>query len=91
MNYEIQKNVPIANRYASKAAIWPILKMEVGDSFLVPIKEYSPSRVHAILATTRIRNLGWAWTARMIKSEGGIRIWCIQKPDDKISPIKASK
>jgi hypothetical protein len=81
MSYEIQKNIPIGGKQRGGAHDWPLLKMEPGDSFLVPISEYSPCRVHQFLATVRSRNAGWAWTARLMKHENGMRVWCIQRPD----------
>jgi hypothetical protein len=79
---KIDKNIPpMAGRASSRDPIWPLLQMDVGDSILIPIKDYSPSRVHTILTTIRSVNTGWVWSARMVKADGGTRIWCLHKPD----------
>jgi hypothetical protein len=55
--------------------------MKVGDSFFVPIKEVRPHSVQATTYKFVRENKEFRFTTRIIRKEGGTRVWCTQSPN----------
>ena len=72
MSYLIEKNVPYSAVEISK---YPFAQMEVGDSFLVPIKDASPSCIRTSSAQFQRNHPGFRFSIRISKKEGGTRVW----------------
>ncbi len=74
-DYAIEKGVPIPPRNPSRkgATKYPFEKMEVGDSFFVPLmREFS--------AASRWCKDHPDWKLLVRKVEGGYRVWCMARP-----------
>lgn len=73
--YEIEKNVPLLEKAAGRKAKYPLASMEVGDSFVVPLK-YPKQRspVHSV-ASIFGKKHGRKFTTRRI--DNGVRVWRI--------------
>lgn len=73
----VEKNVPLPTPRAPRN-IYPFAKMEIGDSFLVPIlKEDMKTKRSRITAavTNGQKGTGHKFTSRYLEAEGGIRVW----------------
>lgn len=76
---EIEKNIPIPKAKTNRK--WPFVEMEVGDSVLIKIDEYSRSK-HQVIATTA-RNAGRTREPRMEfttrkQDNHSVRVWRIK-------------
>ena len=76
--YRIEKNIPIPGRV--KVAKFPLLKMDVGDSFVVTLKEAQSLR-SAIFTQHKKSNSKMKWITRTVTGRGRagkqIRVWRI--------------
>lgn len=76
---EIEKNIPIPKVKTNRR--WPFVEMEIGDSVLIKIDEYSRSK-HQIIATTarsagRTREPRMEFTTRK-QDDHSVRVWRIK-------------
>lgn len=76
---EIEKNIPIPKAKTNRK--WPFVEMEIGDSVLIEMDEYSRSK-HQIIATTA-RNAGRTREPRMEfatrkQDDHSVRVWRIE-------------
>ena len=81
MQYGIEKGIPAPTDgdYRGKRRLYPLHKMEMGDSFLVPIDDDKDVRKmsNSILGCgRRSRHLGKRFVVRTLKN--GIRCWRIK-------------
>ena len=65
---EIEKNIPIPEKRYKKRK-YPVLEMEVGDSFFAP--DITPSSITGVLQ--ECRGKGWEFVRRTEKT--GARVW----------------
>ena len=76
--YKIQKNVPVPE--FRKVSRYPLLNMDVGDSFTAPISEVKQVR-SAITRTHRLTNRAYKFLTRTIHGKGRtgklLRVWRI--------------
>ena len=77
-SYKVEKNVPIPEY--RKVSRYPLLHMDVGDSFVVPLNETKMVR-SAINRTHRVTNKTYHFLTRTIHGRGRagkqLRIWRI--------------
>lgn len=77
--FEIEHDIPIPSPIREgKPPVYPWRKMEIGDSFLVPLDSYS-RKAHSRLSTALSqagRRSGRKFCTRRV--EGGIRVWRIE-------------
>lgn len=72
--YKIQKNIPIpAKKPQGRKQVYPFARMEVGDSFVVPL---SKSKSLASSINKYAKSLGMKFTRRVLGKE--VRVWRIQ-------------
>jgi len=72
--YRIQKNIPIpAKKSAGRKQVYPFEKMEVGDSFAIPL---SKAKSAAAIMVKYAKRTGMKFTKRLLDKE--VRIWRIQ-------------
>lgn len=67
MEYKIEKNIPIPT------GTFPIAKMEVGDSFLMPTNRYGSLQS----ANKKFREQGWRFRTRKTENPEVMRVWRI--------------
>ena len=76
--YKIEKNVPVPE--FRKVSRYPLLHMEVGDSFTAPISEAKQVR-SAITRTHRLTNKAYKFITRTVHGRGRtsklLRVWRI--------------
>lgn len=83
--FKVEKGVPIPGFYNGRAlsSVFPLVEMEIGDSFLIPKDAELPSKVlrSRVLsnASTLRRTKGWQFTTRVV--DEGVRVWRIQDKD----------
>lgn len=77
MNYEIQKGVPHTKHWLQEPK-YPFAKLEVGDSFLVPISEGTPTNIRVCAQNARLKNPGHSYSIYFMKEEGGTRVWRVK-------------
>jgi len=73
---KIDKNIPFPNGKSDRK--YPLIEMEVGDSFFIPCKEEDEKRIRASIYTSARRNKLTTshkrkYTTR--KVDGGLRTW----------------
>ena len=77
-DYKIEKDVPIPEY--RKVSRYPLLHMEVGDSFTTPVSEIKQVR-SAITRTHRITNQAYKFLTRTVHGRGRtgklLRVWRI--------------
>lgn len=73
---QIDKNIPIPprKRPGQKGSKYPIRDLDVGDSFIMAVKDTSIASAYLRVAAIRIGD-GRKFTVR--KTEDGIRVWRI--------------
>ncbi len=82
--FKVEKNVPIPNRTSGRPSPYPWLKMKVGDSFHVSIKETSQGNIARLqrnlsnVATYAGRKHNLKFTTHMDDDEGGVRVWRVE-------------
>lgn len=89
MTFEIRKGVPLpamAGRNA-KPNLFPFAQMEIGDSILIPIKDYTSATVysHRQRAT---KELGYRFATRKVKENDVTYtgVWRVEpKPSDPVA------
>lgn len=74
--YKIETGVPQPTW--EEISKYPFIELNVGDSFLVPIADASPSSVNTSRTRFCSRNKGWK--LRVLKVKEGTRVWCVSKP-----------
>jgi hypothetical protein len=75
---EIEKGIPMPEHNKKYAKKFPFEKLEIGDSFLVPLAaDKSPSSIYSAISQARKR-LNIALTSARV--EGGVRVWRISLP-----------
>ena len=72
--YEVEDGIPVPAKIRSK---YPIKQLELGQSFMIPSSELSPTQISSIRqATTKFaKETGRKFTVR--KTDGGLRVWRI--------------
>ncbi len=76
--YKIEKNVPI--RFSGKS-LFPFEKMEVGDSFAIPFKDYEDLRAKQNKVCISIKRFvknntnGWKFCSKKDSTKNEIRVW----------------
>jgi hypothetical protein len=76
MTFEIEKGIPVPRPSGRRAKAYPFEKMEIGDSFLVPLeRDKSPSSIHSAISQAKKRLNINLTSARV---EGGVRVWRIE-------------
>lgn len=73
--FKIEKNVPMPNRSRGRRKMYPLEKLRVGDSFLVPYPNGHKCAKHVYVPYTTAKKIGIDITARAENS--GVRIWRI--------------
>lgn len=71
--YEIEKGIPAPTTAARD--VYKFSKMEIGDSFVVPLAELS--KVRSAAGQYKIRNPEFNYATR--KDVDGVRLWRIEK------------
>lgn len=73
--YEIEKNVPLAGKAMGRNTKYPLASMEIGDSFVVPLKY--PEQRNTLASTISIfsRKHGRKFATRRI--DNSVRVWRI--------------
>lgn len=75
MTFKIEKGIPVPKHNTRFAKQYPFGKMEIGDSFLVPLAaDKSPSSVYSALSQAKKRLKINLTSARV---DGGVRVWRI--------------
>lgn len=75
---QIEKNIPVPPVQLSKGEGYPFKMLEVGDSFLVPLRDKTPRDLQKYMAgKANYHSLRQAmkFTTRIV--EGGVRVWRI--------------
>lgn len=68
--YDIEKDVPVKKRGDAK---YPLEKLEVNDSFLIPLKDLEDNTQQSVLTIAKQKNINI--TTR--KTDQGLRVWRI--------------
>jgi hypothetical protein len=73
--YEIEKNVPLVGKGIGRNAKYPLASMEIGDSFVVPLKY--PEQRNALNSAVSIfaKRHGRKFATRRI--DNSVRVWRI--------------
>ena len=75
MKFKLEKDIPIpAKQMRKKQSIYPFNKMEVGDSFIVPLNKIKTMRT--AIAHYKKRHPEWSYASRTLQE--GFRIWRIK-------------
>ena len=69
MTYKIEKNVP-----QDEGKVWPFNKMAIGDSFFVPLDDYTLSGIYAAARRFNCK-------VKVRAFPNGHRIWLVSKRD----------
>lgn len=85
MTYKIEKRIPLPPNAASSIKKYPFDKLEIGDSFFVPLQNgKSPSGLFASISQAKKRLNINLFSAKV---KGGHRVWRIEmtlpRPDGK--------
>lgn len=89
MAFEIRKGVPLpamGGRNA-KSNLFPFAQMEIGDSILIPIKDYTSATVYRYLQHAT-KELGYRFATRKVKENyvTYIGVWRVEpKPSDPVA------
>ena len=74
--FAVEKGVPLpARKNGDRATKYPFMRMEVGDSFLIPCQG-EECRKAQMRVSGRKPTKGKKFTTRMV--EGGIRVWRVE-------------
>jgi len=75
MKFKLEKEIPIPPKHIiPKPSKYPFYKMEIGDSFVVPLNKTKPLRT--AVAIYKKKHPEWAYASRTLQE--GFRIWRIR-------------
>lgn len=71
--YEIEKNIPLVRKALGRNAKYPLASMEIGDSFVVPLKYPGQRTVVNSVVSSFGKNHGRKFATRRI--DNSVRVW----------------
>jgi len=76
--YEIETGVAVANKPRGRPVKYPFAAMKVGKSFFVPTDDADGRMIRTACDQHTRRNYNGARKYRILKVEGGTRVWRLE-------------
>ena len=77
--YKIEKTIPIPKTRKEKNALYPLVEMDIGDSFFVPCTDEERMKVTASIRNTSLRYRSDKDRFSIRYVQNGVRVWKVKK------------